>query len=640
MTQATRVLVRSLLLPAALSLASAAGAQVRLGSLVSPGPLAKAHSSLEGLSNCEKCHERGRRVTPAKCLTCHAPIAQRIQQKKGIHKEAGSGCVTCHVDHAGVDGELRPFDRVNFNHGADTGFALTGLHAPLAAKCDSCHKTRSFLTASPACGSCHTDTHKGSLGSSCEKCHSTGVSFASARTSFDHAATAFALNGAHRTVACASCHKGAGFKVANSSSCATCHTTPHPRAMSTNCTSCHSVETWRTRRFDHSRTAFALVGQHATVDCAACHKAPATRVKPASATCAACHRDPHQGTFKQDCRSCHSERGFAGAAFDHAGDAGFALTSGHAGLTCKSCHKTISAPGQRRATQNLDYRGLQPACATCHDDPHASELGPSCTTCHSTATFRVAAYSHATHPDLFTGRHAPLACDACHKPAGPPVVAAASRAPAARVLPRFTGTPTECASCHQDVHMGQVSRDCASCHSLQAVRFAPDRFTHDQAAFKLTARHAPVACASCHKKETGEFPAGHGAAVRLTGLGTTCASCHADVHFGQLRDRCESCHTAETFKVARYEHQSPPPDFFVGRHLRAACSACHERRTRDFPSGRGTAVEFGVNPRCVTCHTDPHNGSLGDSCGSCHRPEPLRPSHFSPPVVSLMRTSS
>jgi len=640
MTSATRVLVRGLLLVGALGLASASAAQVRLGSLVSPGPLAKAHSSLEGLSNCEKCHERGRRVTPAKCLTCHAPIAQRIQQKKGVHRDAGGGCVTCHVDHAGVDGELRPFDRVSFDHARDAGFALSGRHAPLAAKCDSCHKTRSFLTTSPACGSCHTDTHKGSLGSSCEKCHSVAAPFASARTTFDHATTAFALSGAHRTVTCASCHKGSGFKVANFSSCTSCHATPHPRTMSTNCTSCHSVENWRTRRFDHSRTAFALAGQHATVDCAACHKAPATRVKPASATCAACHRDPHRGTFKQDCRACHSERGFTGATFDHPGATGFALTSGHGGLTCKSCHTGISPPGRTRASQNLDYRGLQPACATCHDDPHASELGSSCATCHSTATFRVVAFSHVRHPELFQGRHAPLACEACHKApdsaGGPPT----PRSPQARVLPRFTETPTECASCHQDVHLGQVSRDCAACHSLEAVRFAPDRFSHDKAAFALTAKHVPVACAGCHKKETGEFPAGHGAAVRLTGLGTTCASCHADVHLGQLHDRCESCHTAETFKVARYEHESPPQDFFVGRHLRAPCSACHERRTRDFPSGRGTAVEFSIGARCVACHADPHNGSLGEACGSCHKPEPLGPSHVPQPATFLTRTSS
>ena len=99
----------------------------------------------------------GQGVSAAKCLTCHKPIAERIAQKRGVHRAVTTDCVKCHVEHAGLDGELRPFDRTRFNHAAETRFPLDGLHAPLAANCAACHKTRSFLAVTPSCASCHAE---------------------------------------------------------------------------------------------------------------------------------------------------------------------------------------------------------------------------------------------------------------------------------------------------------------------------------------------------------------------------------------------------------------------------------------------------------------------------------------------------
>src|SRR6185503_11348080 len=53
-------------------LASVGRADAQFGALFSPGALAKAHAELEGISNCQKCHEQGKRVTAQKCLACHA----------------------------------------------------------------------------------------------------------------------------------------------------------------------------------------------------------------------------------------------------------------------------------------------------------------------------------------------------------------------------------------------------------------------------------------------------------------------------------------------------------------------------------------------------------------------------------------
>jgi hypothetical protein len=190
-------------------------------------------------------------------------------------------------------------------------------------------------------------------------------------------------------------------------------------------------------------------------------------------------------------------------------------------------------------------------------------------------------------------------------------------------VPKFSGTPTACASCHQDVHLGQVGAGCETCHSVAAVKFAPDRFSHTRSGFALTGKHAPLACAACHKTETTAFPSGRGTAVRLKGMAGTCQSCHADTHLGQVGTTCETCHSTTSFKVSKYQHRKPARDFFTGRHLTTACATCHKTQTRKFPAGHGTAVEFAISNKCVACHTDVHRGTLGENCIACHKPEPL-----------------
>src|SRR5262249_37320965 len=128
-------------------------------------------------------------------------------------------------------------------------------------------------------------------------------------------------------------------------------------------------------------------------------------------------------------------------------------------------------------------------------------------------------------------------------------------------------------------------------------------------------------CVKCHKTESGSFPAGVGTAGRFKGLGRECRGCHEDVHLGQFKAECNTCHTPEAFKFQTYTHTNRPlAKFFVGRHLKASCDACHQRVTADFPRGRGTAIQFTLDTRCVSCHEDVHRGSLGSNCIECHKP--------------------
>jgi len=536
----------------------------------------------------------------------------------GVHKSVTTECASCHADHGGVDGEMRPFDQRAFDHTAVTGFPMTGKHAPLALQCAACHKERSFLTLTTStCASCHQDVHMGKFGTTCESCHSTTVAFKDFSGQFDHSKAAFQLVGAHRTVTCASCHVNNVFKGVKFASCTDCHRDPHRPVFSATCTSCHTNDTWRTQKVDHTRTSFPLVGLHTSATCISCHKQPAMKVKPKADTCASCHMDVHRGTFKQDCNACHTESGFAKAPFDHSKTM-FTLTGKHTGLACEACHKSVVRAPRSAADRVADYRGLKTTCVSCHADVHQAALGTACESCHTSTSFKVTTFTHPRFPEFFTGQHAQVECAKCHVPEAP---TRPTRTGVTVLNVTFKSLPTTCVSCHKDVHLGQVSVDCQSCHSVQTAKFALQGFSHTKTSFPLTGRHEAITCVECHKRETGAFPAGAGTAVKLKGVAKECRACHADVHLGQLNVACEGCHQTSSFKLPSYVHRNRTiSGFLVGSHARATCDACHKVSTGRFPQGAGTAVNFKVETRCVACHTDVHHGALGPRCGDCHKP--------------------
>ena len=51
---------------------------------ISPGELSSAHSNLEGMSNCTKCHSLGSQIGNKECLNCHTEIKKLIDTKKRI----------------------------------------------------------------------------------------------------------------------------------------------------------------------------------------------------------------------------------------------------------------------------------------------------------------------------------------------------------------------------------------------------------------------------------------------------------------------------------------------------------------------------------------------------------------------------
>jgi hypothetical protein len=567
---------------------------------IAPGPLARAHSKLDGLGNCSKCHDAGHELSAAKCLSCHKPIADRIARKVGVHREVTGNCNACHVEHRGPDADLRQLDRQRFDHLAETGFALENKHAKLAADCAACHKKRSFLDASPACGACHKDVHKGTLGQDCTKCHSTGAAFKEARGTFNHTRAAFQLTGSHQRVACEKCHASGVFRGMRFDTCSSCHKSPHRNELGPACTSCHTTNGWMTRTIEHGKTGFALAGAHQQLACAKCH---VSGVKAALRfdTCSACHANPHRSSVKDDCRKCHTEATFKGAKFDHAAQARFALTGKHGPLACRKCHTGIAADETPTARKVIDFSGASPACVTCHKDQHKGDFGRTCDACHRPDTFKAAGFAHPRLPEFYAGRHAGVACVKCHTR---PADIQAARAGLPAVPPRAKQPATTCDSCHADPHLGQVGAACERCHAIDAAKFAAAKFSHDTAKFKLTGRHRTAECIRCHPSETRAYPSGTGTAKRFITTSTECGACHKDPHLGQSDPQCATCHATTSFKLLTYTHREMD-SLFTSFHGRLPCRSCHKTETGQFPAGYGTAMRFKVGRACTACH--PYN---------------------------------
>jgi hypothetical protein len=567
---------------------------------VSPGPLSRAHARLEGIANCAKCHDAGHGLSAERCLACHKPIAERMAKRRGVHRTVTDDCRRCHAEHRGADTDLRRLDRQTFDHAVETGYALDGQHARLAANCASCHKARSFLAARTACESCHADAHKGALGRDCARCHRTTVAFKQTRTTFDHATTRFALTGAHREVACEKCHVARVYRGLAFDDCSPCHKLAHRRTMGRTCASCHVTERWAAaaQGFDHAKTAFVLAGAHAQVACAKCHTA-GVRNALAHDRCAACHANPHRESIRDDCGKCHDESGFRKAKFDHATRTGFGLTGRHEGLACRKCHTTLSAPGVPLAQQSVDFKGANRDCGSCHKDQHKGEFGRYCESCHQPTTFKAAGFAHPRSPEFFTGAHTGLACVKCHvrRAEAPGAEAGAPAAPGGAAPPSLA-----CSGCHADVHLGQVGPACERCHSVDAPKFQAARFSHDTARFQLAGRHATTPCVKCHASQTAAFPAGTGTAKRLRPVSSECRACHEDPHMGQVDGSCARCHTPSTFKVTAFEHAGLEYLFGVATHARLPCRSCHKTETGRFPAGWGTALRLKVGKTCLECH--------------------------------------
>lgn len=606
----------------------------RLAAQLSPGELSNAHKDLEGISNCTKCHDLGNKVSNNKCLECHKEIKSRVDRNEGFHASSevrGKECAKCHSDHHGRKFDMVRFDENTFDHNL-TGFELTGRHKKgwsskgQKIDCRSCHKAdfvqepelkkkkETFLGVGQECVDCHKDTHQKTLGKDCAKCHNTDE-FNPAKK-FNHDKADFALTGKHRDVACIECHKkeirnGAEFqKFADVpfKSCTDCHKDEHQGQLGINCKECHNTQAFTDqsslRKFDHSKTHFALKGKHQKVDCRECHKMDIAtplnvfqdRLGVLTTSCETCHKDVHEGRFGTKCVDCHNESGWRKTGdldkFNHDKTA-FALKGKHVSVDCKKCHTS------EKMTDPVPFK----RCTDCHKDYHDQQfavytVSPDCAQCHTTDGFLGSIFTiedHAKTKYKLDGAHLATPCFACHLKEGE-----VDAAPPSKNKWKFRQIGERCVDCHKDPHENQIAekwypnKTCDQCHVTSSFR--DSKFDHSKADFKLVGAHAKTACRDCHKPEPG-FKLG-----KFEGLPATCSSCHEDSHNKQFEQfgvtDCAKCHGNDNWEIQKFNHDKTKFKL-EGKHQKVACEACHKEITK----GDLTFVQYKFeNFECIVCH--------------------------------------
>lgn len=190
-------------------------------------PLRGEHKKAE----CESCHKKHNyKDAPTSCYACH----KRDDKHKG---EQGKKCESCHNEYL--------WKRTSFDHGLST-FPLLGKHKKV--KCKKCHKSKRFKKAPTDCYSCHRrkDEHKGTLGTKCDICHN---SKDWKYWKFNHnRQTGFRLDGAHKNLACVTCHnrpvKG---RALLPGTCVDCHSGDdvHDGRFGEYCERCHTTTDFR-----------------------------------------------------------------------------------------------------------------------------------------------------------------------------------------------------------------------------------------------------------------------------------------------------------------------------------------------------------------------------------------------------------
>jgi hypothetical protein len=522
--------------------------------------------------------------------------------------------------------------------------ALSKGHASLdgVRSCTQCH-VEGNQHSNVTCLACHKEIgrrldaglgyHSSVKAQKCAECHREHrgvgaklVEWAPSKEAFNHKATGWPLEGAHKKPKCNTCHE--------------------PRRMADD-----AVE--------------ALV-----------EKTGRESYLGLSSKCVRCHFDEHRGQEGAECTRCHNQDGFKRAPkFSH-DNAKFKLVGKHKSAQCKSCHEPLvdskTPKGVWPAPVDVIYMQLKgiphASCVDCHDDAHDGKFGLDCMRCHTPEAWRSIRDDvkdttgfHDKHAFQLRGRHQAVGCRSCHGPfPGQPV--------------KFKGTKfARCADCHIDAHVGQLKPEysvkCEKCHDVNG--FIPVLFDvkmHETARFPLEGSHRAVACNLCHKADAKvrervpaavkrdllrksrpllvsaarlalpdvladaldeSPPAGGAPAPASPAASADCIGCHADVHGGQFRravgespkprvpaKACAECHDMSSFAEHKFKHEDSRFPL-TGKHKDIACSDCHVKAKA--AGGEEVVAYRPMSLGCGSCHADVHVGQLVPGLASAAR---------------------
>ena len=312
----------------------------------------------------------------------------------------------------------------------------------------------------------------------------------------------------------------------------------------------------------------------------------------------------HQLDGPTHCTSCHAPRG------------------GVTKFRCSGCHAEIANHlNQKRGWHPALMAGKHgdDACIKCHSEHNGRDFVP--------VLWEVSReeFDHRKAGYALVGGHAGLECKKCHSPQ--------HIAPQERKLIRirdltrtYFGLDTQCLTCHQDEHRGQVGVDCEHCHVFTKWKDVT-HFDHAKAKFVLTGAHNSTKCEKCHKEEPADDRTRP--RIRYTGIPfARCQDCHQDPHKGTLSATCGSCHNDITWKALRnvdlaFDHSKTKYPL-LGKHQSVSCGKCHHGADFKTP----VAHEL-----CINCHKDSHQGQFlarsdKGECAACHTVDGWKPSSF------------
>ena len=313
--------------------------------------------------------------------------------------------------------------------------------------------------------------------------------------------------------------------------------------------------------------------------------------------------------FPTTCGSCHSVNGWTPATFDH-GKTRFPLAGAHQRVECARCHvggKYAGTPSDCFSCHQANYQAVK------NPDHVAAGFPTKCDSCHNVNAWRPASFTdHSKTRFPLTGAHQRVNCAQCH------------------VGGKYTGTPTDCFSCHQAKYQATKNPNhvaagfpttCLSCHTTNA--WTPATFDHGKTRFPLAGRHQTVACASCH---TGG---------KYAGTPTDCFACHKANYqatqnpnhvAGGFPTKCDSCHNLNGWRPATFADHGKTRFPLTGKHQTVPCATCHV-------GGKYT----GTPTDCVACHLAAYQGSQNpnhiaagfpNTCATCHTANGWRPATF------------
>jgi hypothetical protein len=280
----------------------------------------------------------------------------------GQHKEF-AGCFRCHDgNHLSPEGEsIRLHCNICHSIPVTVGEGDRPPQMPVVSVEEpASHLAANFMAdhrfqADESCVKCHGEVAFGNDDTSfCANsaCHGQAWPEVELDAAFVHPIT---LEGKHAEVWCHDCHVGVTKPVYE---CANCHQPPAQPHFGQRCEDCHTPAGFELATLDSFQHPVPLEGEHAALDCMACHAAdPGPTFE-----CTACHRPP-ENHFEQSCDDCHTPEGWGASAASILGQLP-QIPHALVGLDqCLLCHDpdgvSVPAPADHKAFSNEQ-------CTLCH----------------------------------------------------------------------------------------------------------------------------------------------------------------------------------------------------------------------------------------------------------------------------------